>query len=172
MKIEHTYKNFEKARNYMEKILVDSIQNLEIGIYDPLLKYIFEKELKKVLTREFNKKFPDINVNFCFQVYLSSQMIEYSVQRYYHPYSMHIFLGSIRDAEREKGSNIRPYLVDCYYSSLYETFGEPRIIVRYGHDPKDMIEGGMNAAEEFFRGLSTPLAKGYQLAMEAGYARQ
>lgn len=155
----------------MEAILIESIKELEIGIYDPLLKHVFEVELKKMLTREFNKDFPDVNVNFCFQVYLSSQTIEYSVQRYYHPYSMHVFLGSVRDQDREKKSGKKPFLVDCYYSALYETFGEPRIIIRYGHDPKSMNEGGMKAAEEFFQGLNTPLAKGYQLALEAGYTR-
>jgi hypothetical protein len=170
--MDTTAKDFKKARDYMEKILTHTIKQLEIGIYDPLLKYVFEEELKKMLTRQFKSKYPDFSVNFSFQIYLAEQIIEYSVQRFYHPFSMHTFLGSVRDRNRERNSTIKPFLVDCYYSSLYEVFGEPRIIVRYGHGRNEMCEAGMGAAEEFFKGLNTPLAQGYQLAIEAGYIKK
>ena len=163
-------KSFEEARNYLEKTVVDSLTNLEIGIYDPWLKYIFERELKRNIQNHLKKKYPDVMVNFSFSIYISSQTIEYSVQNYYHPYSMHIYLGSVRDPKKTRDDS-EPFLVDCYYSSLYEPFGEPRIIVRYGHGKKEYEEGATSAAEQFYSGLDTVLAKGYQLAMEAGYIR-
>ncbi len=170
MKIELAYKKFEEARNYMDKLLVDIITNMDVGIYDPWLKHLFEVETSKLVQCEFKKKYPDAMVNFSFSVYLSSQTIEYSVQHYYHPFSMHKFLGSIRDHSRERG-NKNPVLVDCYYSSLYEVFDEPRILVRYGHEKKEIEEGTISAAQEFYRGSDSVLAKAYQLALEAGYVK-
>jgi hypothetical protein len=121
-----------------------------------------------MIESQFKIKYPDINVYFSFSIYLSAQTIEYSVQKYYHPFSQHIFLGSIQDTKRGKGKK-KPFLVDCYYSTLYEPFGEPRIIVRYGDSKKECEEGANSAAEQFYRGMDTSLAKGYQLAIEAGY---
>lgn len=161
---------FKEARNYMRDVVVETLTNLEIGIYDVWLKYLFEQEIRNVITKQCQAKFPDIDVLFSFTVYLSSQTIEYSVQRYYHPYSQHIFLGSVRDKSKEKQGD-EPYLVDCYYSRLYEPFGEPRVIVRHGHAKKECNEGAMSAAEQFYQGFDTTLAKAYQLALEAGYVK-
>ena len=163
-------KDFEKARNYLENTLIDSLQNLEIGIYDPWLKHIFEEGLRNEIKKQFKATFPDISVNFSFSIYLASQTIEYSVQHYHHPFSSHIFLGTVQDKKR-KDKDGKLIMVDCYYSSLYESFGEPRIIIRHGHGKKDYEEGAMSAAEQFYNGLDTNLAKGYQLAVEAGYVR-
>jgi len=161
---------FEEAREYMDGLLVDIISNMDVGIYDPWLKHIFESEVSKLVQYEFKKKYPDVMVKFSFSVYLSAQTIEYSVQHFYHPFSMHKFLGSIRDHSREQGKK-EPFLVDCYYSSLYEVFGEPRILVRYGHEKKDVEEGAISVAQEFYRGSDSMLAKAYQLALEAGYVQ-
>lgn len=168
MKKSISIKEFKKARNYMDKLVIDTLRTLEAAIYDPWLKFIFEKETKAMIENQYKAKYPDINVYFSFSIYLSAQTIEYSVQKYYHPFSQHIFLGSIHDPKRGKGKK-KPFLIDCYYSSLYEPFGEPRIIVRYGDLKKECEEGANSAAEQFYRGLDTPLAKGYQMAMEAGY---
>jgi hypothetical protein len=168
MKKAVSIKQFKEARDYMDNLVVDTLQSLEVAIYDPWLKLLFEKETKALIASQFKDKYPDINIYFSFSIYLSAQTIEYSVQRHYHPYSQHIFLGSIHDPKRGKGKK-KPFLVDCYYSALYEPFGEPRIIVRYGDGKKEYDEGTLSAAEQFFRGLDTPLAKGYQLALEAGY---
>jgi hypothetical protein len=161
-------KDFQKARERMEMIVLETMQNLEVAIYDPMLKFIFEKEVRNLIHQQFKTEHPDIDVKFQFSIYLSTQMIEYSVQQFYHPFSSHIFLGSIRDPSRGKGQE-KPFLVDCYYSSLYECFGEPRIIVRHGNAKKEMTEGAESAARQFYSGMDTNLAKGYQLAIEAGY---
>jgi hypothetical protein len=161
-------KDFKKARDYMDEIVVETITNMEVGIYDPWLKMIFEKEMKAIINTQFKSKYPDIEIFFNFSVYLSSQTIEYSVQHYYHPFSQHVFLGSLYDTKIKRGEE-KPQLVDCYYSSLYETFGEPRVIIRYGHEKKEADEGAANAAEQFYMGLDTMLAKAYQMALEAGY---
>lgn len=168
MKKSTSIKEFKEARDYMEELVFDTLQTLEVAIYDPWLKLLFENETKAMIASQFKAKYPDINIYFSFSIYLSAQTIEYSVQRYYHPFSQHIFLGSIHDLKRGKGKK-KPFLVDCYYSALYEPFGEPRIIVRYGDAKKEFEEGANSAAEQFFRGLDTCLAKGYQMAMEAGY---
>lgn len=170
MKKTINIKDFEVARNYMEELVVESMHNMELGIYDPWLKYLFENEVKSLINSQFKKKYPDTSVDFNFTIYLSAQTIEYSVQRFYHPFSQHIFLGSIRDPKRGKGKS-KPFLVDCYYSKLYEPFGEPRILVRYGHVKKEMEEGATSAAEQYYKGFDTMLAKGYQLALESGYAK-
>jgi len=157
---------FEEAREYMADLVVKTLQSMEIGIYDPWLKHIFEQEIKSSIKRQFSEKYPGVDVNFNFTIYLSSQTIEYSVQRYYHPFSEHKYLGSIMDsAKKDK-------LVDCYYSNLYETFGEPRIIVRDGHSRTEMKEAGASAADQYYKGLETNIAKGYQLALESGYVRE
>lgn len=163
-------KDFEQARDHMEELVLQTMTNLEIGIYDPWLKYIFEVGVRNLINCQFKLDHPNVDVDFTFNIYLSAQVIEFSVQHFYHPFSTHIFLGSVRDPERSKGQK-DPYLVDCYYSRLYESFGEPRIIVRYGHAKKEMEEGAMSAAQEFYNGYDTVMAKAYQLAMEAGYVK-
>jgi hypothetical protein len=168
MKPAVSINTFQKAREHMECLVLDTMQNLEIAIYDPVLKFIFEKETKRLIYNQFKLEYPDVDVKFQFSIYLSTQTIEYSVQRFYHPFSSHIFLGSVRDPNRGKGQK-KPFLVDCYYSSLYECFGEPRIIVRHGNAKKEMVEGAESAARQFYAGMDTNLAKGYQLALEAGY---
>lgn len=157
---------FEEAREYMADLVVDTLQNMEIGIYDPWLKHIFEEEIKASIKRRFEEKYPGVYVQFHFTIYLTSQMIEYSVQRYYHPFSEHKYLGSIMDTTK------KDKLIDCYYSNLYETFGEPRIIIRDGHIRSEMKEAGASAAEQYYRGMETNIAKGYQLALENGYVRE
>ena len=163
-----TIKDFEIARNHMEDLVIEVMQNMEIGIYDPWLKHLFEAETRNMIQKEFQRKYPDIPVDFKFTIYLAAQTIEYSVQRYIHPFSQHIFLGSIIDHNRGRGQK-EPFLVDCYYSKLYEPMGEPRVIVRYGHLRKEMDEGAMMAAEQYYKGLDTTMAKAYQLAVESGY---
>lgn len=162
---------FKEARDYMEGIVKDRLNNLEIGIYDPWLKFIFEKDLKNSILQQFNEKYPELHIYFNFNIYLSAQIIEFSVQKFYHPFSTHKYLGCIKDPKRSKRQS-EAFLVDCYYSNLYETFGEPRILIRYGDARKEMDEGAMSAAEQFYQGLDTAMAKGYQLALEAGYIRQ
>ena len=163
-------KDFTEARDYMDNLVIETLKTLEVGIYDVWLKFIFEKEVKAMVISEFKKKYPEIDVYFSFSIYLSAQTIEYSVQHYYHPFSQHKYLGSLRDPKRSRGKK-KPYLVDCYYSSLYEAFGEPRVIVRHGHGKKDYDEGASSAAEQFYQGFETTLAKAYQLALEAGYVK-
>jgi hypothetical protein len=170
MKPAITIEQFKEARKYMSELVPETLANLEIGIYDVWLKYLFEEETKRMIRTQFKAKYPDIDVMFSFSIYLSQQTIEYSVQRYYHPYSQHIFLGSVRDKSKERGDD-DPYLVDCYYSRLYEAMGEPRVIVRHGHAKKECNEGAMSAAEQFYQGFDTTLAKAYQLALEAGYVK-
>lgn len=165
-----TIQDFEKAREYLEELVQLSLSQIEIGIYDPWLKYLFEEETKKMIKHEYEKKYPDIPIYFNFSIYLAAQTIEYSVQRYYHPFSQHKYLGCVQDPKKTK-SQRKPFLVDCYYSSLYETFGEPRLIVRYGHGKKEVDEGAMSAATQFYQGADTAMAKAYQLALEAGYIR-
>jgi len=161
---------FQEAREYMDNLVIETLQTLEIGIYDIWLKFIFEKEVKDMLMTQFKKKYPETRVYFSFSIYLAAQTIEYSVQHYYHPFSQHKYLGSLRDPKRSRGKK-EPYLVDCYYSTLYEAFGEPRLIVRYGHGKKEYDEGATSAAEQFYQGFETTLAKAYQLALEAGYVK-
>ena len=170
MKTVVSIKDFEIARDYLEGLVQETMENMEIGIYDPWLKYLFETEVKSLIYHEYNRKYPDIHIDFKFTIYLAAQTIEYSVQRYLHPFSQHIFLGTIRDEQKRK-RRPEPILVDCYYSKLYEPFGEPRIIVRHGHAKKEMEEGATSAAQQYYNGLDTILAKGYQLAVECGYAR-
>lgn len=165
-----TIKDFIKARDYMENIVVDGLTKLEVVIYDPWLKFVFEKEFKEMITALYKLRYPDIPVSFIFSVYIAAQTIEYSVQRYYHPFSQHIFLGSVNDTKKT-GKNKQTTLVDCYYSTLYETFGEPRFLLRYGHGKKEMEEGSLNAASQFYNGEDTAMAKAYRLAMEAGYVK-
>ncbi len=170
MKKSVSVKDFEKARDHMEELVHQTMVNLEIGIYDPWLKYLFEQEIRNTIRKQFEMDYPDIQVDFNFSIILSAQVIEYSVQHFYHPFTTHIFLGSVRDTRRSQGQK-DPFLVDCYYSSLYEAFGEPRIIIRYGHAKKEYDEGSMSAAHQFYNGKDTPMAKGYQLAVEAGYIK-
>ncbi len=164
-------KKFEEARDYMEDLVFETMTNLEIGIYDPWLKILFEREVRRVIQRQFKMEYPKIDVDFNFSIILAAQIIEFSVQHFYHPFTTHIFLGSVADKKKTTDSK-NPYLVDCYYSRLYEAFGEPRIIIRYGHAKKEYEEGSMIAAEQFYHGADTPMAKAYQLAMEAGYVRK
>jgi hypothetical protein len=170
MKKSVSIKDFVTARDHMEDLVIDTMNGMEIGIYDPWLKHIFEVGVKNMINNEFKTKYPDIDVSFNFTIYLSAQTIEYSVQRYYHPFSQHIFLGSIRDSIKGKGLK-EPYLVDCYYSTLYEGMGEPRLIVRYGHIKKEMEEGAGSVADQYYQGVETTLTKAYQLAIEGGYVR-
>lgn len=170
--MDKVHEKFADARNHMENLLLDTITKLEIGIFDPWLKHLFEEEVKNMVRHRFEEDFPEIPVNFRFSMYMSTETIEYSVQKFYHPFSSHIFLGSIRDHERERAARQKePFLVDCYYSKIYEAIDEPRVIVRFGHNKKDMIEGGFKAAQEFHSGFNTPLANAYQMAVEAGYIR-
>jgi len=166
-----TIKDFEKSRLHLQHLLNEALQNIDLAIYDPWLKFIFEKEVKDMVQAEHRKKFPDIPIYFNFSIYIATQTIEYGIQRYYHPFSQHKYLGCVQDIYR-KDENNKPLLVDCYYSSLYESFSEPRIIVRYGHAKKETFEGAMSAATQFYQGADTALAKGYQLALEAGYVKQ
>jgi hypothetical protein len=170
MKKSVSVKDFTTARDHMEYLVVDTMNKMELGIYDPWLKYLFEVEVKNMINNEFKTKYPGIDVSFNFSVHILEHTIEYSVQRYYHPFSQHIFMGSIRDPIRGRGLK-EPYLVDCYYSTLYEAMGEPRIIVRYGHTKKEMEEGGGSVAHQFYNGVDNILTKAYQLAIECGYVQ-
>lgn len=163
-------KDFVTARNYMEEIVVATITSIDIGIYDAWIKHLFEAEVKNLINKQFKDKYPDIDVFFNFNVYISAQSIEYSVQRYYHPFSQHIFLGSVTDSIK-KGRKTESVLVDCYYSTLYEAMGEPRVIVRYGHAKTEMKEGGGSVAQQFYSGMNNSLTKAYQLAIECGYVQ-
>lgn len=168
--MEKAHEQFIKARDCLESILIDIISELNIAIFDPWIKYIFEQDIKKLVYARFKEDYPETKVNFEFSVYLTAQTIEYSVQRFFHPFTHHKFLGTIRDPERERILKLKePCMVDCYYNSMYEAFDEPRVIVRFGHNKKDVIDGGRRAANEFFSGLNTSLATAFQLAIEAGY---
>jgi hypothetical protein len=162
-------KQFKEARVYMEKLVTSTLETMDIGIYDPWLKHIFEKELIEMINNQFKDKYPDITIYFNFTIYISDQTIEYSVQNYFHPFSQHKYLGSLRNSQKKDG---RSDIVDCYYSNLYESFGEARIILRNGHIKKQMTEAGGSAAEQYYRGLDTMMARGYQLALEYGYVKE
>ena len=65
-------KDFEKARDHMEELVHQTMVNLEIGIYDPWLKYLFEQGIRDTIRQQFKLDYPDISVDFNFSIILSA----------------------------------------------------------------------------------------------------
>jgi hypothetical protein len=157
-------KTFLQIREILLQELALSMNIYFCDIWDPLCEFQIMKETNKLVNTSLIKQFPNFPPkffpNFKFKRDVDTfDPIGIMIQEYFNDHLGLNYIGSCVVDEH-------PY--DMYIRNSYG-LGLHMFVVKYGHDSSSITSGGEQAEVEYSKGMITPLAMAYQLALDEGY---
>ena len=161
------YKNeFIKIRSILTTRVQEAADTYLVNLWDPIISYNLNKEIKKLLNRNLSKEFPNFPVPLLPTVKINVSededefIVEILVQKYLNKNPSLIFLGNA------EYNNI---FYDLYCKKSWDPNFPYILYERHGHEDEMFSYASKTAQVEYLMGFITPLSIAFQLALDEGY---
>jgi hypothetical protein len=157
------FEQFSAARDMIFETLRESLPIYFSILFDPMCEALIERETCKIAFETVQECFPDLPEQYIpqFRIKRSAddpESMEIMVQQYFCRSCGLRYIGT---------AGLDNELFDVYIRDPSVIDGVS-ILVKYGHDPKDVLTGTERAYHEHSMGMYTPLSVAYQMAMDEG----
>lgn len=154
---------FSAARDLLFETMRESLPVYFSALFDPVCEHLVERESCRIAEDRVREFFPELPEQYFPQFRIkrsedNPDCMDVMVQQYFCRSNGLKYLGT---------AGLDDELFDVYVRDP-AFMDEISILVKYGHEPDEVLTGTERAYHEYSMGMYTPLSVAYQMAMDEG----